>query len=214
VLLDKNLLVLTGHPGEGKTAMAAKLALEGGAKRENCVKLEIASDWKDVDWSLRCFTTVIIDDIFGGLAIDHERLKDWKSVLNDIDQLAKARDLKVIITSRHYITREAREEMDKITMFTEISGHTVHLESSDLSSGEMNSILKAVIERSGTKENMDKWEIDLDECVMKAKGLYKRTSAQKSGTVFGFPECAVLFATGSLMESLGSEFFGQRKHKQ
>jgi len=65
VLLDKNLLVFTGHPGEGKTAMAANLALEGGTKQEHCVKLECASDWKDVDWSLRCFTTVIIDDIFG-----------------------------------------------------------------------------------------------------------------------------------------------------
>ena len=212
VLFNKNVLVLTGHPGEGKTAMAANLALEGGAKRENCVKLECARDWEDVDWSLRCFTTVIIDDIFGGISLDYERLKDWKRVLNDIEQRAKNRDLKVIITSRHYITQEAREEMDKITMFTEISGCSVHLESSNLSSDEMKSILKAVLERSGTEEIMEKFGtfcITLNECVKKAKGLYHKKSRNKSGTVFGFPECAVLYTTGILMQRHGSEFFGR-----
>jgi len=102
----------------------------------------------------------------GGLSLDHERLNDWKSVLNDINQRAKVTYLKVIITSRHYITQEAREEMDKITMFTETSGYTVRLESSDLSSDEMKSILKAVLERSGTEENLEEFGIDLDMCVM------------------------------------------------
>jgi len=207
-LLDKNLLVLTGHPGEGKTAMAANLALEGGAKRENCVKLECASDWKDVDWSLRCFTTVIIDDIFGGRSLDHELLKDWKSVLNDIELFTKDKELKVIITSRHYITKDAREVLDNITMFTETSGYTTHLQSTDLSIDEMKCILKAVLRRSGTEENMKKFEIELDECVAKTIGLYNGISGRTSDTVFGFPECAVLFATGSLMERHGSEFFG------
>jgi len=79
---------LTGHPGEGKTAMAAHLALEGGTKKENCIKLESVRDWKDVDWSLRCFNTVIIDDIFGGISLDNKRLREWKTVLNDIEQRA------------------------------------------------------------------------------------------------------------------------------
>jgi len=200
-------LVLTGHPGEGKTTMAANLALEDGAKRENCVKLECVSDWKDVDWSLRCFTTVIIDDIFGGRSLDHELLKDWKSVLNDIELFAKDKYLKVIITSRQYITKEAREMLDNITMFDETSDNNIHLESSSLSSDEMKCILKAVLERSGTEENMEKLGIDLDDCVKKTKGLYNRLLGQRSGTVFGFPECAVLFASGSLMEHHGSKFF-------
>jgi len=190
--------------------MAANLALEGGAKRESCVKLECAGDWKDVDWSLRCFTTVIIDDIFGGRSLDHELLKDWKSVLNDIERFAKDKYLKVIITSRQYITKEAREMLDNITMFDETSDnniHLVHLESSSLSSDEMKCILKAVLERSGTEKNMEKFGIDLDECVEKTKGLYNRLLGETSGTVFGFPECAVLFASGSLMERHGSQFF-------
>ena len=127
VLRDKNLLILTGHPGEGKTAMAAHLALEGGTKKENCIKLESVRDWKDVNWSLRCFTTVIIDDIFGGISLDHERLREWKTVLNDIEQRATNKELRVIITSRHNIIEEAKGEMDKITMFHE-TGYTVRLD--------------------------------------------------------------------------------------
>ena len=84
VLSRENLVVLTGHPGEGKTAMAVHLALEGGVKPENCIKLECSRDWEQVNWSLRCFTTVIIDDIFGGVSLDNVRLTDWKRVLNDI----------------------------------------------------------------------------------------------------------------------------------
>jgi len=86
LLNDKNILILTGNPREGKTAMAAHLALEGGTKKENCIKLECARDWEDVDWSLRCFTTVIIDDIFGGIALDHGRLREWKSALMPLNK--------------------------------------------------------------------------------------------------------------------------------
>jgi len=187
--------------------MAAILALEDGAKRENCVKLVCAGDWKDVDWSLRCFSTVIIDDIFGGRSLDHELLKDWKIVLNDIEQFAKDKYLNVIITSRQYITKEAREMLDNITMFRETSENIIHLESSSLSADEMKCILKAVLERSGTVKNMKKFGIKLGDCVKKTKGLYSRLLGQISGTVFGFPECAVLFASGSLMERHGSKFF-------
>jgi len=209
VLHDRNVLVVTGPPGEGKTAMAANLALDGGAKPENCVKLESASDWKDVDWSLRWFTTVIIDDIFGESSLDHKLLNDWKSVLNDIALFAKYKGLKVIITSRHYIAKEASEMLDNITLFTKTSGYTFHLESTDLSSDEMKGILKAVLERSGTEENMKRFKIELDECVAKTKGLYHKNAGQTRDTVLGFPECATLFATGLLMERQGSEFFGR-----
>jgi len=119
----------------------------------------------------------------------------------------RKKDIKIIITSRHHISKEAREVLDSITIFTETSDNLIHLESSSLSSDEMKCILKAVLERSGTEENLEKLGIDLDDCVKKTKGLYNRLLVQTIGTVFGFPECAVLFASGSLMEHHGSEFF-------
>ena len=199
VLRHNNLLILTGHPGEGKTAMAAHLALEWGTKKENCIKLESV---RDVDWSLRCFNTVIIDDIFGGISLDHERLRERKTVLNDIEQCAKKKELRVIITSRHYIKEEAKYEMDKITMFDKTAVYTVHLDSRDLSSNEMNHILTAILVRNG----IDKNNVDVDLCVTEARGALHLSSREREECVFGFPECAVLFATKTLI-SHGSDFF-------
>jgi len=202
VLREKNLLILTGHSGEGKTAMAANLALEGGTKKENCIKLESVRDWENVDWSLRCFTTVIIDDIFGGIALDHERLREWKTVLNDVKQRATNKELRVVITSRRYIKEEAKDEMDKITMFQDTSGYIVHLDSRDLSSDEMKRILSTVLKRNG----IDETDVDLNTCVAKAKGEHKLRSDEREECVFGFPECCVLFATETFIHH-GSDFF-------
>jgi len=82
-LAEKNLVVLTGYPGEGKTAMSAHLALEGDASPENCIKLECSRDWEEIDWSMRFFTTVIIDDIFGGESLDPEKLKVCLRILSN-----------------------------------------------------------------------------------------------------------------------------------
>jgi len=197
-LAENHIVILTGHPGEGKTAMAANLALEGGVRPENCVKLESARDWEDVNWFLRCFTTVIIDDIFGGVSLDHERLKDWKRVLNDIEQRAKEKELKVIFTSRRYIIEEAKEDMDKITMFNK---NNVHLDSRYLTANEMKQILNAILERNDVKE-----DVDLDDCVAKARGVFNFHLGEREEIVFGFPECAVLFATETLIIH-GPDFF-------
>jgi len=197
-LAEKHIVILTGHPGEGKTAIAANLALDGGTRPENCVKLESARDWEDVNWSLRCFSTVIIDDIFGGVSLDHERLSDWKRVLNDIEQRAKVKELKVIITSRRHIIEEANEDMDKITMFNK---KMVHLDSRYLTANEMKQILNAILERNDIKE-----DVDLDDCVEKARGVINIRSGEREEIVFGFPECAVLFATETLMIH-GPDFF-------
>jgi len=201
VLSEKHIVVLTGHPGEGKTAMAANLAIEGGLKKENCVKLECARDWEDVNWSLRCFTTVIIDDIFGGLSLDQKRLENWKTVLSHIEQRAKDGELKVIITSRHYILQEANEDMEKVTMFNKTAEHTVHLNSRQMPATEFRQILKATLERKQINEH-----VDLDACVKNAIGVYNPKSGEREQCVAGFPECAALFATTYFI-SQGPAFF-------
>jgi len=205
VLNGTNLLILTGYPGEGKTAMAAHLALEGEGKKEICIKLESVHDWKYVDLSLRYCTTVIIDDIFGEISLDHERLREWKTVLNDIEQRATKRELRVIITSRRYIKEEAIYEMDKITMFHKTPCHIVHLDSRDLSSDEMKRILFTVLERNG----IDETGIDVDLCVAEARGehTYWFRSDKKEECVFGFPECATLFATKEMLKDYKTVFF-------
>ncbi|WAR03962.1 hypothetical protein MAR_010520, partial [Mya arenaria] len=119
LLKEKHFIVLTGHPGEGKTAMAARLALAEGTKPENCLNLQHARDWRKIDWSLKLFNTVIVDDIFGGGALNQKLLSDWARYLPEMERAAKQKRLRIIITTRHYIKEEALEEneMDKLTMF-------------------------------------------------------------------------------------------------
>ena len=131
-----------------------------------------------------------------------DQLREWKTVLNDIEKCAKQKELRVIITLRRYIKEEARYEMDKITMFDETAVYTVHLDSRDLSSDEMNHILTAILERNG----IDKTDVDVDMCVTEARGNFNFSSREREECVFGFPECAVLFATKALI-SHGSDFF-------
>ncbi|WAR03953.1 hypothetical protein MAR_010511 [Mya arenaria] len=111
LLKEKHFIVLTGHPGEGKTAMAAKLALAEGTKPENCLKLQHARDWRKIDWSLKLFNTVIVDDMFGGDVLDQNLIADWKLYLPEMERAALQNRLRIIITTRHYIKEEALEEM-------------------------------------------------------------------------------------------------------
>ena len=135
--------------------MAAHLALEVGLKSENCLKLECARDWKDVNWDLGCFTVVIIDDIFGEICLDPERLSNWKTVLNNIEQFSINNNLKVIITSRSHIMEEANDKVDKETMFKKSSKHLVHLNSRSLSEDEMRQILKSTLMRNDMLKYVD-----------------------------------------------------------
>ena len=135
MLTDKSLTVLTGHPGEGKTTMAAYLALKR-SKPENCLKLADASDWRKVDWSLKLFNTVIIDDIFGAGALNTTYLADWKTYLPEIERAAKAKRLNVIITSRHYIKEEALDDLNNNSIFKDKEENSVHLASNNLTNGE------------------------------------------------------------------------------
>ena len=118
-----------------------------------------------------------------------------------IEQSAKEQMLKVIITSRHYIKEEAIDEIDKITMFSDSAGYTVHLDSKDLSTDEMKQILETILHRNGVEES-----VDFDECVTQARGVFKSKSDLREECVFGFPECVVLFTTQTLFRH-GSNFF-------
>ena len=112
----------------------------------------------------------------------------------------------MIITSRHYIIEEANEDMDKLTMFKKTAKNVVHLDSRNLTEDEMKQILKVILNRNGIEE-----DVDLNDCVNKARGLFKYPFEEKEETVFGFPECAALFATETLIGH-GPDFFKRPEH--
>ncbi|WAR03964.1 hypothetical protein MAR_010522 [Mya arenaria] len=174
LLKEKHFIVLTGHPGEGKTAMAARLALADGTKPENCLKLERARDWRKVDWSLKLFNTVIVDDIFGGGALNQKLLGDWEPYLPEMERAAKQKRLRIIITTRHYIKEEALEELDKPTMFDDKEGYVLLLSSTKyMTFDEKKDILVSRAKKNNSEDMINAHRKKYEDCVKKAEGLYK-----------------------------------------
>ncbi|KAH3747899.1 uncharacterized protein LOC127847976 [Dreissena polymorpha] len=207
MLTEKHIIILTGNPGEGKTTMAAYLALER-SKPEKCLKLAHANDWRKVDWSLGLFNTVIIDDIFGARALDSNNLSEWRPFLQEIERAAKQEKLNVILTSRRYIIEEAFDELNTYTnMFKDEVKNCVHLTSNDLTDSEKKDILVQQARLNGKEDFIKDHSINIDECVLKSKGTHNTGIDREQNFVFGFPECANLFVTGENIMKLGARFF-------
>ncbi|XP_052797535.1 uncharacterized protein LOC128229760 isoform X2 [Mya arenaria] len=210
LLKEKHCIVITGHPGEGKTAMAARLALADGTKPENCLKLEHAGDWRKVDWSLKLFNTVIVDDIFGEGALNQTLVADWKPYLSEMERAAKQKRLRIIITTRHYIKEEALEVMDKLNVFNDKEGCVLLLSSSRyLSSNEKKEILMSRAKKNQSEDMIDTYNIEYEDCVRKAEGVMKMQEGQREDLVFGFPQCATFFVRSEALIRHGSVFFSK-----
>ncbi|XP_060567171.1 uncharacterized protein LOC132725961 isoform X2 [Ruditapes philippinarum] len=199
ILKDKHIVILTGHPGEGKTTMAARLALHVSQSARNCLKLAAPSDWRIIDLSLKLFDTIIIDDIFGAGAMDQKLVGDWQNHLNEIVRAAKKKAVRVIITSRHYIYEESKEEIGYVPMFENDNEALLLLTSIELSSDEKTKILKMQAEKN-EQILVDK---TIQECVEASKG----PTEEVKDFLFGFPECASMFVRNKTMLDEGASFF-------
>ena len=207
VLEKQNIIILTGHPGEGKTTMACKLALDKSQSR-NCLILKNPSDWRRVDWSLKIFDTIIIDDIFGSGSLDQLRLAGWKPYLSEIETEAKNKRLKVIITTRNYILEECSEDLDaKLTMFKTANkdGAVVLLTSKDLTVEERGNILKSQADRN----DKDIPAMELHDIAKSSTNtdFYSSMFESQENFAFGFPECASMFIRNNDIYVLGADFF-------
>ncbi|XP_052798670.1 uncharacterized protein LOC128230442 [Mya arenaria] len=210
LLKEKHFIVLTGHPGEGKTAMAARLALADGTKPENCLKLEHARDWRKVEWSLKLFNTVIVDDIFGTGALNQKLLGDWEPYLPEMERAAKQKRLRIIITTRHYIKEEALEELDKPTMFDDKEGYVLLLSSTKyMTFDEKKDILVSRAKKNNSEDMINTHRIKYEDCVKKAEGVMNLQEGQRADFVFGFPQCATLFVGSEALIKLGPGFFSK-----
>jgi ankyrin repeat protein len=195
ILRDKHMVILIGHPGEGKTTMAARLALNVSHSPRNCLKLVTPSDWRKIDLSLKLFDTIIIDDIFGAGALDQKLVGDWRYHLNEIERAAKKKAVRVIITSRHNIYEESKKELGALPMFKK----ALLLTSSELTSDEKTKILKMQLARN------DKYLEDktIHECVKATEW----STDEVNDFLFGFPECASMFVRNNAILDKGVSFF-------
>ena len=199
ILAEKHMIILTGHPGEGKTTMAARLALHVSQSARNCLVLRTPYDWRKIDLSLKLFDTIIIDDIFGAGALDQKLVGDWRYYLGEIETAVKQKKVRVIIASRHYIFEESKEELGSLPMFKDDNETVLLLTSCTLTPDEKTKILK--MQAAKNEKHLE--DEMIHDCIEASKG----PTEEIKNFLFGFPECASMFVRSETMLREGATFF-------
>ncbi|XP_045162879.2 uncharacterized protein LOC123527465 [Mercenaria mercenaria] len=208
-----NCLILTGLPGEGKTTMATKLISEV-TDVDSVLKLREPSDWKLVDLSSNRFNTIFIDDIFGAGSFDEKLHRGWSTYLPEIEKAVKKNQLKVIITTRHYIFEEAREKMRRMHLFKD--KNVISLDSAKLTVPERTQMLENHLKHAD-KEFASAF---IEECNTTYEYSFSNNSYNYlprnlpdtstyiwGGKRIGFPEIVDIFVNSEQLYKQGASFF-------
>lgn len=105
-----------------------------------CVKLNKPKDWEIIDLDRDKVDVIFIDDIYGGGAFDAGLFAEWSKLLSDISKAMKKKKMNAVITTRHYILKEARENMQRQHIFRD--ENIVYISSCDLSEEEKTLMLE------------------------------------------------------------------------
>ena len=200
-ILDKNkIVVLSGHPGEGKTTVAKQLLLARFPARK-CINLAEPADWKCIDFSLNLIDAILIDDIFGAGVLDERLLNKWERKMDDLTRVIKEKGISVVITSRHYILEESKQIVRTFPLFRK--EHIQILSSKDLTEGEKIKILESHLKAKD--RNADKEQVL--KCVWRHSLVFERILFGTNEFMFGFPESVHLFTKQDDLFERGDEFF-------
>lgn len=196
------VIILSGHPGEGKTTMAKHLLISL-FPAERCLNIRDPDDWEhiDLDIALAQFEAILIDDIFGCGVFDEALFRRWKRRLPDL-ALAIRKGLSVIIASRNYILEESKQLLRSVPLFKK--ENIVFLSSENLSDDEKCRILEAHL-------RAEKRQVDRDEitnCLTK-HSEFQRYMSDAYNFMFGFPQSVNLFAKQDGLFEKGAEYFSR-----
>lgn len=114
ILEGRGSLIISGHPGVGKTTLMRMLM---------CMHLE--QDWQvfvveDLTEAMEVFTSgdkrlVVFDDFLGQVSLSTDTIRSVdRSLLRFLERVQKQKDLRFILTTRDYLLSQAQQESDRL----------------------------------------------------------------------------------------------------
>ncbi|XP_062573173.1 uncharacterized protein LOC134235100 [Saccostrea cucullata] len=179
-------VMLTGQPGDGKSAIAKHLIVKKYRQGFRFVLLNGSTDFESVKFDEKML--LFFDDIFGVTVFDRSRTEDIQRILWQLDNIVMDRcgDVLMIMTSRTHILQEAMkvlknpEFVSKVT--TDLAGH-------------LNDREKMQIMRKHFKFfNIQREESFFEQAIVLSPN-------------HGFPHCVQMFAQSPALRKRGVDFF-------
>ena len=196
IIEDRHWALIAGKPGDGKTTMAAHLMLKYMKKGFKPVFVTSPQDWKIlVEGGNKSKKEqgqfVIIDDIFGSMCVDQQKVSEWVSFIDFMNRVVDKRKghLVVVCTSRKYIFNDVKTKIDKFSCFNNTS--IVDMTSKEL---ELTCSEKEHIWKKYTKE----YSVESEDpsCI-----------SQNVPSPHGFPHCVELYCSNQFLRNQGVDFF-------
>lgn len=114
ILEGRGSLIISGHPGVGKTTLMRMLM---------CMHLE--QDWQvfvveDLTEAMEVFTSgdkrlVVFDDFLGQVSLSTDTIRSVdRSLLRFLERVQKQKDLRFILTTRDYLLSQAQQQSDRL----------------------------------------------------------------------------------------------------
>ena len=196
IIEDRHWALIAGKPGDGKTTMAAHLMLKYMKKGFKPAFVNSPQDWKILveggnksKKEQRQF--VIIDDMFGSMCVDQQKVSKWVSFIDFMTRVVDKRKghLVVVCTSRKYIFNDVKTKIDKFSCFSHTS--IVDMTSKEL---ELTCSEKEHIWKKYTKE----YSVESEDpsCIY-----------QNVPSPHGFPHCVELYCSNQFLRNQGVDFF-------
>ncbi|XP_071100169.1 uncharacterized protein [Haliotis cracherodii] len=177
--------IITGCPGEGKTILAYFIMNYFQEKDYDAIVIKTPEQYYSFN-EFGSKTVLMLNDIFGVLALDVSSVENWLFVLDDIDKRIESNRssqednrFHVVITGRNYVFKAAIPHLGKFSYQFQEKDVTVDIsEHFPLSDVEKKAILRCHLIRRSIQLNNEETMVERI-CQMP--------------TVHGFPHCCRLF---------------------
>lgn len=186
-------VMLSGQPGDGKSAIAKHLIVKKSRQGYRFVLVNGSNDFDSVNFDEKL--VLFFDDIFGVTVYDRSRTEDVQRIMWQLDSILmnKYGDVLMIMTSRSHILHDALKVLKNADFVRKVTLDITH----GLNEYEKGQILRKHFQFFNLKkEDLDisSFEVFFDQAILLSPN-------------HGFPHCVQMFVQSAALRRTGLDFF-------